>query len=213
MESIFSIQQLTYNHILNIPTLKIHTGKITCIIGESGAGKSTLLKLLNQMISQDQGNIFYKGKPIEEYNPILLRREVAMIGQHPIIFDGNVEDNLTIGRKFAEKTAPSIEEMKKALEIVHLRTTLHEDPSHFSGGEKQRLQLARILLLDPEVFLLDEPTSALDNETEDLVMSSFLQSVKEKGKTVIMVTHSVNAAKKYADIMIKIKSGKIEEIR
>ncbi|WP_044895877.1 ABC transporter ATP-binding protein [Bacillus alveayuensis] len=205
----FTIHQLRYQDILHIEIMEIKSEEITCIIGESGSGKSTFLKLLNQMISQDSGDIYYKSRPIQEYNPILLRREVAMLSQQPVIFEGTMKDNLLMGCKFAEKSFPSDEDITEVLKIVHLDKSLNDDPNQFSGGEKQRLALARLLLLDPPVLLLDEPTSALDQETEDFVMSNLLHYAKRRKKTVVMVTHSLNAAEKYADTIIEIEKKRI----
>jgi putative ABC transport system ATP-binding protein len=92
----FELNNLKYKDILEIDHLEINKGEITCIVGRSGGGKSTFLKLLNNMISSDQGNIKFKGKNLEEYNPIKLRREILMLPQNPVIFSGTIRDNFSI---------------------------------------------------------------------------------------------------------------------
>ena len=158
----FILKDVTYKDILHIPYLQIQKETITCIIGESGSGKSTLLRMLNDLQSPTSGTIEYNGKPISDYPPIQLRRDVVMLGQTPPIFDGTVKDNLLMGLRLSEKPSPSDDTLQNALTTVSLNKNLEDNAASLSGGEKQRLAFARIILMDPPVYLLDEPTSALD---------------------------------------------------
>lgn len=200
----FHIKNLRYKDILYIDELKIEEKQVTCIIGQSGGGKTTLLKMLNHMLSPDQGEIVYKGRSLFEWNPIALRREVVMLSQQPVMFEGNIRENLNFGRILSEKEPLDDEKLKEALKFVCLQKKLEDDVEQLSGGEKQRLALARIFLMDPEVFLLDEPTSALDKGTEEKIMAAFIRDARKKEKTVIMVTHSDTIPKTYADKVITI---------
>ncbi|MGV2939811.1 ATP-binding cassette domain-containing protein [Mesobacillus sp. LC4] len=190
--------------ILHIDELSIPANQITCIVGPSGSGKSTLLRLLNNLSSPDHGEILFKNKSISSMDPLQLRRSVVMVSQAPVIFDGTIEDNLQIGRTFSEKEPASAKEMDDLLELFMLNKRLDEDAEHLSGGEKQRLSWARAMLLDPEVFLLDEPTSALDEETARNVLLRFRDHVREKSKTVIMITHSHELAELVAENTIDV---------
>lgn len=207
----FSFKQVSYKNIISIPKLTIHEQEITCIVGESGSGKTTLLRMLNHLISPDEGSITFQNRDLLEIDPIELRRKVVMLPQTPVIFQGSVGDNLKVGLQFSNKTLPSEKELKSTLERVNLRKGLDENADNLSGGEKQRLALGRILLMEPEVLLLDEPSSALDDETESLIIQTFTNYVKEYQKTMIMVTHSKALAKNFADRILQVKGGEVHE--
>lgn len=205
----FTLKDVRYGDILFIEELQIPSEKITCIVGESGSGKSTLFRLLNNLASADEGEITYNNKPIEDYDPVSLRREVVMVPQVPTIFDGTVKDNLVIGLTFSEQAHPDDEVLKNTLEAVHLRKSLEEEADDLSGGEKQRLGLARALLMYPEVFLLDEPTSALDEETEEMVIRNVIETIRKRKKTAVIVTHSKKVAETYGEYIVEVKAGRI----
>ncbi|HEK9102881.1 ABC transporter ATP-binding protein [Bacillus pfraonensis] len=204
----FLLKNVIYKDILHVPYLEIHKEKITCIIGESGSGKSTLLRMLNDLQSPTAGEIEYNGTSISSYPPIQLRREIVMLGQTPPIFDGTIKDNLLMGLRFSEKPFPPNKALQKALTIVNLEKDVTSTASSLSGGEKQRLSLARVLLMDPPVYLLDEPTSALDADTERRVMKQFSAIAKQKKKTVIFITHSQSLPEEIADDIIEISKAK-----
>ncbi|PEX37075.1 ABC transporter ATP-binding protein [Bacillus cereus] len=200
----FILKDITYKDILSIPYLQIQKEKITCIIGESGSGKSTLLRMLNDLQSPTSGTIEYNGKLISDYPPIQLRRDVVMLGQTPPIFDGTIKDNLLMGLRLSEKPFPNDDILQSALKIISLEKNLEDNADSLSGGEKQRLAFARIVLMDPPVYLLDEPTSALDSDTERRVMKQFTTLAREKNKTVIFITHSQQLPEEIADDIIEI---------
>ncbi|MEK3800068.1 ATP-binding cassette domain-containing protein [Peribacillus sp. FSL H8-0477] len=196
-----------YLDIVNIQQMKINEGLITTLVGASGSGKTTLLRLLNRMTTPTSGRITYKGRNLEELDPVEHRRKVSMLSQTPLIFDGTVEDNLQIGLQLTEKKPVSSNQLMAVMETVLLEKTLKTDVQKLSGGEKQRLALARILLLEPEVYLLDEPTSALDEESELLVMDRFFQAVQKTEGSVIMISHSKILADVYSEQQIIIQKS------
>ncbi|ENH97942.1 ABC transporter-like protein [Gracilibacillus halophilus YIM-C55.5] len=198
----FELKQVTYQDILQIDQLVIPSQKITCLFGESGSGKSTLLRLLNHMITPDEGDVLYQGDDIEKIDPVQLRRNVVMLGQDPVMFEGTVKDNLLIGVRLAEKDEPRSSTLKSMLTDLQLHKSLDDDASKLSGGEKQRVALGRVLLMDAKVYLFDEPTSALDDDTEDVVMDYVTEYIQQKRQTAVMVTHSKEIADRYADQMI-----------
>lgn len=205
---IFRLENIKYKGILNIDDLQIPAYMVTCLTGESGAGKTSLLRLLNRMDDPDSGSIYYQDQLLDEFNPIELRRKVTMLSQAPFTLPGTIEENLQIGLELTEREKKDKEELVNALETVQLQKSLDESAENLSGGEKQRLALARLLLLNPEVYLLDEPTSALDEEAELTVMGRFLEEVKREKGTVIMITHSKQLADMCAEQRIVLKKEK-----
>lgn len=209
----FRLENVIYKKILNIDHAVIPEGKTTCIVGKSGSGKTTFLKLLNGLISPYPGEIYYKGEALSQINLIQHRRSVIMLQQTPSIYDGTIQDNLQIGRKFSHLHEATNTEMLQALDHVLLHKDLQTNANELSGGEKQRLALARILLLKPEVIMMDEPTSALDEGTAEDMMKVILRIGKEKGQTMIMITHSKAVVEEFAESIIEIDAGRVIETK
>ena len=197
-----------YKNIIDIPMLKIEKEKVTSLIGSSGSGKSTLLKMLNKMISPQSGKILFNGKDLETIDSVFHRRQAVMLSQNPVIFEGNIRDNLNAGLVFQGKERLPDALNKQIMVNIKLNKDLNENACTLSGGERQRLALARIMILNPTVFLLDEPTSALDSETEEMMIELITEYAKNNKKTIVMVTHSVSLAEKFSDAIIEISEGK-----
>ncbi|WP_241654778.1 ABC transporter ATP-binding protein [Sporolactobacillus shoreae] len=207
----FHIQNLKYKDVLRIKELDIPEGGLTCIIGESGSGKTTLLKMLNHLISPDSGDIEVMGRSVFKWNPVQLRRKIAMLSQSPVMFQGTVRDNLLIGLHFAEKPAAPEDKLAEMLKWLNLHISLDADSESLSGGEKQRVALARVLLTDPAVLLLDEPSSALDEETARAILGKLKDYGDSQKKTIIMVTHSSDLVRNFSENTIKIERGQFAE--
>ncbi|WP_201750397.1 ABC transporter ATP-binding protein [Senegalia massiliensis] len=213
MKHIFKLEKVKYKDILDIDNLRIKENIVTCILGQSGSGKTTLLRLLNNLKSPDGGTVYYNDNDILDINPVNLRREVIMLSQNPVVFDGTIRENLNLALEFKEKERVSDDILNKYLEISNLNKSLDTNAKNLSGGEKQRLSLARVLLSDGEVYLLDEPSSSLDDETERFVIKSIVDFAKNNNKTVIMVTHSVKIAEEYGKDIIRINKGSVIDDR
>lgn len=204
----FKLKDIKFKNILDIENLEIHENVVTIVKGESGSGKSTMLKLLNNIISPDSGVVMYNGIDVNDINPITLRREVIMQSQFPNIFPGNVRENLNIIFTLRGEEGLDDEKLLKALEIVNLKKDLTDDAQNLSGGEKTRLSIARLFLVEPEVFLLDEPGASLDSKTEEILMNNVIAQIKKRNKTLIFISHSDNP-EMIADEIITMKSGKV----
>lgn len=207
----FTLHNVRFRDILYIPHLEIPGNQLTCIVGMSGSGKTTLIRLLNRMITPDEGTILFKGTDISTMNPVDLRRQVVMLPQSPVMFDGTVRDNLLIGLEFSGRERIGDDRLTRILEVVALGKDLDGPASTLSGGEKQRVALGRILAMRPEVALLDEPSSALDQGTERTVIDRIVAGTRQYGVTIVMVTHARAMAEAVADNLIEIEAGRIVE--
>lgn len=210
----FHLKDVRVKNVFEIESLKLDANVIS-IEGQSGTGKSTLLRLLNHLDSPASGVIHFKDQQVNRIEPLHLRRKVVMLPQNPVIFSGNIKDNLNIGLLFSGQKEASDHILKGLLEDLRLDKSLDTSASELSGGEQQRLSLGRILLMkETEVFLLDEPSSDLDNDTTEHIISHFLKTSKKHGQQTIMVTHDTLLSKKFADEVInmdeysvKLKTG------
>lgn len=202
--ALFRAENIKVKGIIEINKLEIPAKQIVCIVGKSGSGKSTFLRLLNHLDSPDEGTIFYQGENMQNMNPIELRRSITMVPQTPVIFPGSVEDNLKIGQKLSGIDVVNELKLKETLEKVFLHKSLDAPAEDLSGGEKQRLALARAMLLQADVFLLDEPSSALDSDTAAKVIDVFIEFIKTQNKSLIMITHDLELARRVADVTIEM---------
>ncbi len=203
----FVLKNVRCRNIIRVQELSIAAGETTCVLGESGSGKTTLLKLLNHMIDYEQGTITYRGQELKNLNAVSLRREVILLPQVPVIFPGTIKDNLLIGLIFAGKEPADDSRLLAELQKVGLQKELDSDADPLSGGEKQRLALARAMLMEPKVLLLDEPTSALDEEIEHKIITYINDYLACGGNTLILVTHATRLATEMADKIVTIKNG------
>ncbi|MDW7738848.1 MAG: ATP-binding cassette domain-containing protein [Bacillota bacterium] len=209
----FKLNNVRYKNIVSVDELSIDEGQTTCIVGESGSGKTTMLKLLNHMIDYSEGSIFYKGSDLKNLDAVLLRREVILLPQVPVIFPGTVRDNLLIGLSFAKKEPVTDERLLEELAKVGLQQKeLDEDAEPLSGGEKQRLALIRVILMEPEVLLLDEPTSAVDDDTEDKITAYINDYLAAGNRTLVLVTHSKPLARSMGKKIVTVYNGRITDI-
>ena len=184
-------------------------GKFVVILGPSGAGKSTLLNLLGGLDSPTSGKIFVEGQDISELGGDALAEyraeKVGLVFQfYNLVPTLTVHENVSLVKEISKNALSAT----KMLEEVGLSDHLKNFPAELSGGEQQRVSIARALAKNPKIILCDEPTGALDSETGAKVLKLLLKMAKDYGKTIIIVTHNQNIAK-MADTVIRVKNGKI----
>lgn len=196
-----------HREVLKAVSFQVQAGECLSITGPSGSGKSALLRLLNRFDDPVQGEIRFRERPLQYYDPLELRRRIALVLQHPVMFHGTIRENLLRrpnGRQLSEST------LVQALADVGLnRSFLHRNAMELSGGEKQRLSIARSLLGEPEILLLDEPTSALDARSLHLVVDTITQLNRVKGLTLIVATHQAELIHRLGGRVLFLEGGRI----
>ena len=189
--------------------MSLEEGKFIVVLGPSGAGKSTLLNLLGGLDSPTSGKIYVEGQDISTLSEDeLADYRAAKVG---FVFQFyNLVPTLTVHENVAlvKEIAPNALSATKMIEEVGLSDHLKNFPAELSGGEQQRVSIARALAKNPKILLCDEPTGALDSETGVLVLKLLLKMARDYGKTIVIVTHNQNIAK-MADVVLRVKNGKI----
>ena len=201
--------QIAVDHI----SFSIDEGEFVVILGQSGAGKSTVLNMLGGMDQPSEGIVTVAGKEISSMNDKQLgsyRADViGFIFQfYNLLPSLTAYENIALVKSIV-KNAGDADELLQLVGLEHCRDKF---PSQMSGGEQQRVSIARALAKNPQILLGDEPTGALDSETGVIVLELLQKLCREQGKTVILVTHNADIAK-CADKVIRMKNGKIKEIQ
>lgn len=187
--------------------LQVQSGQMIAIVGPSGAGKSSLLRLLNRLDEPTGGTVLLEGTDYRQIPPRELRRRVGMVLQSPYLFPGTVADNLAYGpSQRGEEIARS--EIGRLLGRVGLDGYASRSINNLSGGEAQRVSLARTLANRPDILLLDEPTSSLDDAAEQDVEALIKQIVEAENLTCLIVTHDMDQAMRMAKLALLMKAGK-----
>jgi ABC-type methionine transport system ATPase subunit len=193
--------------ILRGVTFAVQAGGVFSVVGPSGAGKRTLLRTINRLVESTAGNIFLDGTPIEEINPLELRRRIGMVFQLPALFGDTVEDSVLYGVRLAGKCA----DVERLLGLAGLAPSLaSRNPQSLSVGQQQRVPIARALALEPEVLLMDEPTSALDQVARQRIEDLIRQLNKELGLTIVVVSHALDQVERIADRVVLLIDGRSE---
>lgn len=184
--------------------------EIYSIAGPSGAGKTTLLRLLNRLDEKTAGDILFHDLPLESYPVLELRRRIAKTFQIPYLFPGTVMDNLSYGLPDDQDSKST--SLVSFLDMVGLNPELiNHDPEKLSVGQKQRVALARSLVMEPEILLLDEPTSALDPGAARTIEDLLIRLNRDLGLSLIIVTHNFDQALRLGGKSLILVDGKLIE--
>lgn len=189
----------------------IAKGKITTLVGPSGAGKTTLFRLCNGLISPTKGDILIEGKSIQSYEPTSLRRKVGLALQSATMLNGTVFQNLALPKELIEEQLTE-EEAKDFLTSVSLNSNLiNKDIKELSGGERQKVSIARTLVNRPEILLLDEITSSLDRVSKQEIEELIIKINKDFHVTIIWITHNLKQATKIGEDTWVMMDGRLLE--
>jgi len=224
IKNIFELYEVSKSYgemkALSSLSLNIEKGEIVALVGPSGAGKTTLLNILANVEKPDNGRLILEGKSIESYSSEkhlakkvgIIRQQFDLVSQLPVIH------NVLAGRlgewsflkSILSLIIPQDKELAiKALARVGLQDKIHDKTANLSGGEQQRVALARLLVQHPEIILADEPVSSLDSSRAEDILFRLIRLVKEENQTLITSLHSVEYARKYFNRIIALRDGKI----
>ncbi len=194
--------------ILHAISFEVRTSDLMGIVGASGSGKTSLLRLLNRLDEPTSGTVYLEGQDYRQLAPRELRRRVGMVTQRAYLFPGDVAANLCFGPAQRGETLAS-DEIAQLLERVGLPGFASREVSVLSGGEQQRVSLARALANHPQVLLLDEPTSALDEESRLGIEKLIATLVRADRLTCVMVTHDRAQARRMCNRVVMLEAGSL----
>jgi tungstate transport system ATP-binding protein len=199
--------------VLDVPVLEVRRGEILGLVGPSGAGKSTLLRLLGFVESPTTGRLEFAGEGPAAASPVPLatRRRVAMVFQRPVLLSASVYANVGYGLQVrgVRNVRVRVEAALDRLGLAHLQQARAQT---LSGGEVQRVALARVLVLEPDVLLLDEPTANLDPAHVALIEATIREVNEGRGVTVVLVTHNIFQARRLAHRVGLLVGGRLVEV-
>jgi len=189
-------------------TMQVRQGEVVAVVGPSGAGKSSFLRLLNRLDEPTGGTVLVSGRDYRQIAAPALRRRIGMVMQMAYLFPGTVAANIKFG-PLQHNEVLSRSQIAALLERVGLPDYEERDVSNLSGGEAQRVSLARTLANSPETLLLDEPTSALDEVSARGIEELVLSIIRERQMTCLIVTHNMQQAARMADRAIHLEAGRM----
>ncbi len=199
--------------VLEIPSLEVQEGEVLAVIGPNGAGKSTFLLIASKLLQPARGQLSFRGKILDKKDGLSYRRKIGLVLQDPLLIDATVYNNVAAGLRFRRTPKDEVNRRAthwiEALGITHLK---NRQARSLSGGEAQRVSLARAFALEPDLLLLDEPFSALDTPTRLRLVEDFQALLAGIDLTTIMVTHSMDEALLLGDRVAVFLDGRLRQI-
>ncbi len=198
---------------LRIDSLVINRGEVLALVGPNGAGKSTLLLALARLIKPECGTILFDGRPLSDWDALEYRRKISFVFQSPLLLDLSVAQNVALGLNF-RGAAPAEVDLRAGrwLKLLGIDPLAKRRAGEISGGEAQRVSLARALVLDPELLLLDEPFAALDPPARLKLLEDLLPLLSEDHRTTVFVTHDLKEAARLGQRIGVLVGGRLRQV-
>lgn len=195
--------------VLDIDALNFKSGKITCVMGSNGSGKSTLISIIAGLIDDYEGTVYYDNQVLSKN--IMMNMTLAF--QNPYLMRQSVWENIEYPLKIRSIDKAVRDEMiENIIEDFGITELKHKKANKLSGGEGQKVSLARAVVFKPKLLLLDEPTASVDREYTKIIEEKIKKYNKETNSTVIMITHSLGQAENLSDEIVYLEKGRIERV-
>jgi len=199
--------------VLDVASLDIKRGETLAIVGPNGAGKSTLLLALAHLLPTTKGDILFNGKSLKQWDELEYRRKISFVFQSPLLLDMTVEQNIALGLKFRGVSKEETHErVSRRIKQLGIESLSKRRASQLSGGEAQRVSLARAFVLEPELLLLDEPFAALDPPTRKKLIDDLSALLAEDQRMAVFVTHNLNEAAQFSHRIAVIVDGMVRQV-
>ena len=199
--------------VVDISSLSVEQGEVLAVIGPNGAGKSSLLLAIARLLPPENGELLWCGTPIKEISSLTYRRRIGLVLQEPLLLELSVFGNVALGLRFRGTPTREInEKVGRWLQRLGIDALRDRPGSQLSGGEAQRVSLARAFVLNPDLLLLDEPFSALDAPTRLRLLEDLKTILAETGTTTILITHDLKEAARLATRVAVMLNGQLAQV-
>ena len=199
--------------VLQVELLDIQPGEVLALVGPNGSGKSTFLLALAQLLGQQDGEILFSGQPLRKRNELIYRRRISLVFQNPMLLDMTVADNVALGLRFRGLPPARVRErVHMWLRRLGIESLASRRARELSGGEAQRVSLARAFVLEPELLLLDEPFPALDPPARARLLDDLSGLLAVGRHTAVLVTHNLKEAARLGDRVAVIVRGQLRQV-
>jgi ABC-type sulfate/molybdate transport systems ATPase subunit len=199
--------------VLEVGSLEIQRGEVLALVGPNGAGKTSLLLAIARLLGAQDGELSFDGRPLAQWNALEYRRRISLVFQAPLLLDMSVADNVALGLRFRGVPGNLIREKVDVwLRKLGIQSLAGRRAGELSGGEAQRVSLARAFVLDPELLLLDEPFLALDPPAHASLLEDLATLLSKDHRTAILVTHNLTEAAELSDRVAVIVAGRLRQV-
>jgi tungstate transport system ATP-binding protein len=199
--------------VLEVASLDVRAGEVLALVGPNGAGKTTLLLTLARLLVPQEGEIVFQGRPFSDWKTVDYRRRMALVFQVPLLLDMSVSDNVALGLRFRGVSKQEIARRVEAwLDQLGIGKLARRRAGELSGGEAQRVSLARAFVLEPELLLLDEPFPSLDPPTRQQLLEDLAGLLRQARCTTLLVTHNLKEAASLGDRVAIVVGGRLRQV-